>query len=126
MSTVFERCGGFAKVRRVVADFYDGVMASPRLQTYFAGSNMERLIDHQTKFVAWVMDGPVTFNDEILRRAHANLGITHDDFVEISELLQEAMEDNGIAAGDIDHVLRAIMRREPLIVGDAGLDGEGS
>jgi hemoglobin len=120
MSTVFERSGGFSKVRRVVADFYDGVLASPRLQPYFAGANMERLIDHQTKFVAWVMDGPVTFNDETLRRAHAGLGIGHDDFMEIAELLREAMEDNGIAPGDVDHVVRAIMRREPLIVADTG------
>lgn len=120
MGTVFERCGGFARVRRVVADFYDGVLASPRLQPYFGGADMERLIDHQTKFVAWVMDGPVTFNDETLRRAHAQLGITHDDFTEIVELLQEAMEDNGLAAADVDHVLRAVMRREPLIVGDSG------
>lgn len=122
MNTLFERCGGFARVRRIVSDFYDKVLDSPRLQPFFAGTDMRRLIDHQTQFVAWVMGGPVQFNDNSLRRAHAHLDIDRDDYREIVTLLIDAMEDNGIAPADLEEIETELMRREPLIVGAEHID----
>jgi hemoglobin len=50
--TMYERYGGFPKIRRVVSDFYDRVLEEPELQRHFEGVDMRRLVDHQTKFVA--------------------------------------------------------------------------
>ena len=116
MSTVFERCGGFDGIRRVVVEFYDLVLASPGLARYFDGVDMVTLRDHQTKFVAWVMEGPVHFSDEELRRAHAHLGISQEEFLEIVGLMRRSLEKHDVAPPDVDHVIRAVMRREPLIV----------
>jgi len=114
--SVFDRCGGFQTVRRVVSDFYDKVLESERLEPFFGGVEMARLIDHQTKFIAQVMGGPISISDEQLRRAHVGLGISHDDFMEMAAILQEALEDNGFADSDVMVVLEAIMRREGLVV----------
>lgn len=44
--TIFERNGGFATVRRVVATFYDYVLENEVVAPYFAGVCMRRQIDH--------------------------------------------------------------------------------
>ena len=47
-TTVFERYGGFAAVRKVISAFYDKLLDSEMLSGYFANIDMRRLIDHQT------------------------------------------------------------------------------
>ena len=59
--SMFERCGGFTTVRKVVAAFYDKVLDSPSLSRHFANVDMRALIDHQTKFITYVMGGPASF-----------------------------------------------------------------
>lgn len=117
--TIFERLGGFGQVRRIVATFYDKVTASPSLGRYFEHVDMAALIDHQTKFVAGVTDGPVALNDEALRRAHARLGISRAEFAEIVQLLGEALEEHEVASDDIDQILARVQAREKLIVSEA-------
>ena len=114
--TIFERYGGFATVRKVISAFYDKVLDAEDLQKYFANVDMRRLVDHQTKFIASVMGGPASFSDDVLRRVHAPLNITEDDFEEVAELLRETLEDFDLAPDDIEHVHQEFMRREPLIV----------
>lgn len=126
MDTVYERCGGDEGIKKVVSVFYDLVLESPRLSRYFDNTNMEELQDHQSKFISWVTEGPVHFSDDSLREAHEGLGITHSEFLEVVGLLYDALERNDIAAADIDHVIRAFLRREPLIVFDDDDIGEES
>lgn len=114
--SVFERAGGFARVRRIVSAFYDKVLDSPRLERHFAGVAMPRLIDHQTKFVAQVMGGPAAYSDAHLQRVHAAMGITRAEFREAAELLCEAMEDAGLSDADVRFVREEILRREVFIV----------
>jgi hemoglobin len=116
-TTAFERCGGFATVRKVVSAFYDKVLDSPSLRRYFDGVDMRSLIDHQTKFIASVMGGPASYDDEQLRRAHARFAITKTDFLEVAALLREALEENGVDPADVEHVHRAVLKREAAIVG---------
>jgi hemoglobin len=117
--TMFERLGGFGRVRRMVASFYDKVTASPALGRYFEHVDMATLIDHQTKFVAGVTGGPIAFNDEALRRAHARLGISRDEFAEIVQLLGETLEEHEVADEDIDQILHSVQSKELLIVSEA-------
>lgn len=115
-ASMFERCGGFATVRRIVSGFYDRVLDSPRLARHFAEVDMRRLIDHQTKFITFVMEGPATFADSQLERAHARLGITPAEFDEMVDLLRETLEDAGLEPADVEQVLREVRQRERLVV----------
>ncbi len=119
--TVYQRCGGFPEVRRIVMAFQAKVMASDRLQHYFASSNLRTLIEHQTGFLAWVMGGPASYSDERLRRVHQRLNITREDFTELTSLLRESLEEFGLDAQDIYHVCREFRRRESCIVAAAFL-----
>lgn len=117
--TLFDRAGGFAKVRKVVSSFYDRMIDSPRLAPYFDGVDMPALVDHQTKFVAYIMGGPASYTDEQLRRVHAHLRISRSDFAEMVDLLCESLEDHDLADGDVAEVRRALQAREHLIVAPA-------
>jgi len=114
--SLFDRTGGFASVRKIVSTFYDKVLESPRLSPYFAAVDMPALVDHQTKFVAYLMGGPAAYTDEQIRRVHAGLDVRRADFAEMVDLLCEALEDHDLAASDIADIRQHLQAREHLIV----------
>jgi hemoglobin len=114
--TIFERYGGFAAVRRVVSDFYDRVLDSPVINHHFEDVDMRRLLDHQSRFIASVTGGPASYTDEHLRRVHARLDITAEEFREMITLLSETLEDFDFARPDIDVVVQELRRRQGVIV----------
>lgn len=114
--TLFEKYGGFATISRVVMSFYDRVLDSDQVGDYFADTDMKRLIDHQTKFVASVMGGPAAFSDDMLRRVHARLEISRADFDEVATLLRATLEEFSVEPEDIDTIMYEIESRSPVII----------
>jgi hemoglobin len=114
--TVYERAGGFAKVRRVVTAFYDKVLDSPLIAHHFENVAMERLVEHQTRFISFLMGGPASYTDEHLQHVHQRLDITLAEFDEMVELLTETLEDFDFAADDVAKIGHELRRREPVIV----------
>ena len=116
MQTLFERSGGFPKVSKIVSRFYDRVLDDDQLAHFFAGVDMKRQIDHQTKLIASLMGGPASFTDEHLARVHANLGITDADFVRLSGILRDTLEDWGMAETDIGELMTEFGSKRQLVV----------
>ena len=114
--TIFERSGGFAKVSRIVMVFYDKVLDSDAIAGFFENVDMAQLIDHQTKFIASVMGGPVSISDDHLQRAHAGLGIDETALDEMLRLLEQTFSEFGLEQADITRVVANIRRRGHLIV----------
>jgi hemoglobin len=114
--TTFEQYGGFAQVSRIVSSFYDKMLDSPVTGPYFAGIDMKRQIDHQTKFIATLMGGPVSYTNEQLERVHGRLNITDAAFRETVMLLKETLEDFGISKPDIKYIEREFLSRKNFIV----------
>ena len=115
-STVFERYGGFANISRVVSEFYDRVLESQVISGYFVNSDMRRLIDHQTKFIASLMGGPASYSNETLERIHSRLNVDERAFSEMASLLKETLEDFDFDESDISEVLGEIASRKRYIV----------
>jgi hemoglobin len=114
--SIFERNGGFAKVSRIVVSFYDRVIESSVMSPYFANTDMKLLIDHQTKFIAFLMGGPASFPDEHLEQIHRHLNIDREAFDEMVSLLTETLEDFEFTDEDIASVGKELERRAPLII----------
>jgi len=114
--TVFERYGGFAKVSKLVLNFYDKMLDSPLTAPYFTNIDMKRLIDHQTKFFASLMGGPASYTNEHIERVHAHLGITEEAFFEAVEMLRDTLEDFNMDDEDIEHVSDEFLSRKNYIV----------
>jgi hemoglobin len=113
---MFDRYGGFTSVSRIVSSFYDRVLDSPIMGPYFTGVDMKRQIDHQTKFIAFLMGGPASFSDEQLKAVHQRMDITEEAFKEMLELLTETLEDFDFADADVQIVRNEIIRRKPIIL----------
>jgi hemoglobin len=114
--TIFERYGGFANVSRVVSSFYEKMLDSPLTSPYFTNSDMRTLIDHQTKFISYLMDGPASYTDDHLERVHARLGITDTAFQEAVMLLKETLEDHGYEDHDVQIIRDRIMSKKNFIL----------
>ena len=114
--SLFERYGGFTNVSKVVSAFYDKVLESDRLSSFFEGVDMRRLIDHQTKFISTLMGGPSSYTHEQLERAHARLGIGDSSFNESARLLAETLEDFDYDESDISTIIAEFTRYKRVIV----------
>lgn len=77
---------------------------------------MERIIDHQTKFIAHVLGGPAEYTGRELGAAHQSLRITGPAFDEVAEILQETIEDAGMEAEDVTKVMAIVAGARGSIV----------
>jgi hemoglobin len=104
----------------VVSAFYAKATESPLLAPYFENIDMRRLIDHQTKFVAFLMGGPVSFSNEELERVHSRLNINEREFAEMVELFKETLEDFDFDASDVAAIQSELLIRKRYIVVRSG------
>lgn len=116
--SLYEKYGGFSKINKLVMAFYDTLLDSEEIGPYFDDTDMARLIDHQTKFVAMLMGGPASYSDEQIRRAHAPLSVTGVHFDEMKRILGVTLRDHGVEAADSAQVLQEVESRRGLIVRD--------
>jgi hemoglobin len=108
MTTLYDKYGGFATVNKMVQSFYKKIAESENLTLYFEGVDMQRLMDHQTKFFSGIMGGPVEYTGRQLKGVHACLGITEDAFSEVTELLEETLEDMGVEDADVETIMEIV------------------
>jgi hemoglobin len=116
MNTLFDKYGGFATVSKIVREFYRQILLSPSLKPYFENVNMERLMDHQTKFIAHVLGGPSEYTGQAIGVAHARLSITEESFGEVASILQEVLEDAGMEKDDVTTVMEIVGSTKSSIV----------
>jgi hemoglobin len=116
MASMFEKYGGFSTVSRIVSAFYDQVLDSPDLAQYFANTDMRRLVDHQTKFIASVMGGPASYSNEQLEWVHAGKNISEKDYRAVVGVLRETLEDFDIEESDIATICNELLQRMRFIV----------
>jgi hemoglobin len=116
MRTIYERHGGCATVRKVVSEFYDRVLDDPLLARHFESVDMHVLVDHQTRFVSFLLGGPASFSDDHIERVHQHLGITLPEFDRMTTVLRETLEDFDFLEEDIAVVDQELRHRESIIV----------
>ena len=117
--TMFERYGGFGTVRQIVDRFFDRSIDSRVVSPYFVHTNwwvMNRLINHQTKFIASLMGGPDSYSNDQIGHYHATKGITESVFLAALGLLAEILEEFGFENADIQTLLDELMNRKSIIV----------
>jgi len=114
--SVYDEIGGFTSVRKLITAFYDNVLDCDEVSILFENVNMERLIDHQSKFFSMLLGGPASFTDQELIQAHMRLGISSHQFDLTKECLVETMEDFELSDKHIDFISNAFESKRELIV----------
>ena len=113
--TMFERYG-LAFVTRFVLSFYDRVLASVRLAPFFANSDMQRLVEHQAKFISSVMGGPASYSNAVLHEVHEHLAIDDQAFDEMILLFEATLKDFKITDTDVEAIIADLNARRMHIV----------
>ena len=113
---LFQKYGGYPTFSNVVQAFYRAVLDSDQLVGYFEGTDMNRLMKHQTDFLATALGGPASYTGRSLRAAHGRLNISEADFALVAELLTDALVDAGVEQQDIDTILSVVAGTKPDIV----------
>ena len=106
--SLFDKYGGFATLSNLVEIFYQKVMDSENLAPYFHGVNMSALMDHQTNFIAKALGGPDRYAGRDLAEVHRPFNISAEDFDEVAELLEEALEEIEVGPNDIKSIIALI------------------
>lgn len=117
MATLFEKYGGFGRINHIVIDFYDTLLDSDELGPYFDNVEMAALIDHQTKFVSYLLGGPASFSNGHLKNVHRHLNITPDHFELMKATLSATLLKHGFESVDVATVEGEIEARREFIVG---------
>jgi hemoglobin len=120
--SILERYGGFPFLSRVVMAFYDRALDSDVLAPYFENVDMRRLIDHQTKFIAFLMGGPASYTNDHLRHVHQHLGIDEDSFEVMIVAMTETLDEYDMDAADIASVVAELRARAPWVISTPGAD----
>ena len=121
--TLYDQLGGFSAVRKLVSDFYDRVLDEEDVASFFRDTEMSKLIDHQTKFFATLLGGPVSYTDEQLRKLHTSMGIQDHHFDVILGLVQETLEDHDIDEQAVTSIIEKMNTYRSAIV-TVGQSGE--
>jgi len=103
-------------------DLYDRLLDSEEVGPYFDDVDMKRLIDHQTKFIAFLLGGPADFKPDHLQRAHEPLNISNAHFDDMKQILSDTLSDAGFEADDLETVMGVIETHRAQVVAAANVD----
>jgi hemoglobin len=77
-------------------DFMVRLLANPRMNTFFAPANQQRVKEQLVDQFCAELGGPCVYKGADMRSSHSNLDITKGDFNLLVELLQDSMNARGI------------------------------
>jgi hemoglobin len=121
---LFDRIGE-AKLRAVLADFYDRVFADVMIGFMFAGKDRAHLVEREYELTARMLGAPgVTYRGLPMRTAHGKHTIFGGQFERRLQLLKQTIADHGVdpdvARVWIEHTLAL----RPQITHDRGSECE--
>jgi hemoglobin len=116
MTTLYETLGKETSIAAVVNDFYERILADPKLAPYFADTDMSRLRAHQAAFIVAATGGPKAYTGRDMSAAHAGLNITDAAFDAVAGHLVAALTAAGVGEEAVTAVASAILPLRPSIV----------
>lgn len=115
--TLFEKYGGFSQISKIVLSFYDTLLDSDEIGPFFDNTDMSKMVDHQTKFIASLLGGPASYTDNQLKQLHSHLSIEQAHFDELKVILKDTLADHKIEPDDVNAILAEFEKRREMIVG---------
>lgn len=107
-TSLFEQLGGVAGITRLVAQFYDRVLADPALSPYFEYVALDKLRRMQFEFFSAALGAPTRYSGRSIMQAHAGRRITMPHFDRFVGHLAVTLEDTALAPEQRSEVLARI------------------
>ena len=106
--SLFEQLGGVAGITRLVAQFYDRVLADPDLSPYFEHVALDKLRRMQFEFFSAALGATTRYSGRSIMQAHAGRRITLPHFRLFVHHLAVTLEDTALGPEQRDDVLARI------------------
>ena len=114
---LFDKYGGVPTIKLILEKFYKDLIKRTWAKKIFINVNMEKLLLHQIQFVSFAMGKPESdFDDERLRKGHAGLKITPEQYEETIGILVKVLTDFKVQFADIKYIGDTIDSKKHLIV----------
>ncbi|WP_234543441.1 group I truncated hemoglobin [Streptomyces shenzhenensis] len=114
--TLFEQLGGEEAVGAVVDIFYDKVLSDPDLQPYFTGVDLDRLKQHQRRFIGQALGATRPYSGRSMRKAHEHLAVTEEAFGRVVTHLAGALTEAGVDEETIGTIAQTLLPLKEDIV----------
>jgi hemoglobin len=119
--SIYQSIGGEDALVAVVDDFYDRVLADPRLAGFFAGAPVPRLKGRQVEFFGQVLGGPMTYQGAPMRQAHVGRGIRQEHFERVAGHLTDSLRAAGVPEATITEIISMVAPLADEIVSSAAV-----
>lgn len=106
--TLYETLGAETGIRTAVDQFYERVVADPRLSAHFEGVDMIGLRRHQVEMLSAATGGPKSYTGAEMAAAHAGRNIDNEAFDRVVGHLQDTLISLGVHEQTITTVLGAL------------------
>ena len=104
-TTLYDQLGGQQAVEQIVDDFYKRVLGDDIVNHFFADTDMEKQIRHQTAFISYALGGSNQYTGRSMEKAHAGLNLQPEHFDAIVKHLGDALAAHSMSPEDINVVL---------------------
>lgn len=119
-SPLFKTFGEKPGLVKLMDDFMARLLADPRTGPHFKPADHEHIKVQLVDQVCAALGGPCVYKGEDMKTSHSDLDITKADFNALVEVLQGAMDAQGIAFGAQNRLLAKLapMHRDVITVKD--------
>jgi hemoglobin len=93
---LYQDLGGSEKIAIFTKDFVGMIVKDEQIGHFFQGVNTDRLTRMLTAQFIELSGGPAAYKGREMAETHAGMGVTNADFNRLAEILQIAMDNNGV------------------------------
>lgn len=94
--SLYQSFGQKAGLTALMEDFVPRLLKDPRMEPFFAKSNVQNLKEQLTNQLCQVAGGPCVYKGVDMKTAHREMDITKGNFNALVEVLQESMDAQNI------------------------------
>jgi hemoglobin len=123
--TDFELLGGGDRLRQIIHDFVDQVVADTMIGFHFRGVDVDRLKELEWQLSARLLGADVPYEGRPLREAHARHPILGGQFMRRQQILRDTLESHEVDPAIIGRWLEHNESMRGLVTGDSGSDCDG-
>ncbi len=115
---LYQALGETAGITRLMDDFVNRLITDPRIGSHFKDAKPQPLKDSLTRQICQLSGGPCQYTGPDMKTAHGEMDITKANFLALVEVLQAAMDAQGIAFTQQNRLLALLapMQRDVITV----------
>ena len=115
--SLYDRLGAWDGINQIVRDTIANHQKNPAISHYFEDVDPDQLAAHVTAFFAAGTGGPNKYEGRDMTSAHAEMGLSNEDFDSAVADVMKAVDKNGIDAASKAEVAAILESLRPAVMG---------